>query len=91
MNKREELAKLRRALRIDPVNPAPLILPDCGNKAVVCMRYKGAELSFVLSPEHVGHDESLSRLILKTRDTLKELAELSSASEAEPDVLGECG
>lgn len=75
-NKLDELATLRSALRIDP--NTPLFLPDCGDKAMICMRYKGNELAFVLSPEHVDHDECLSRPLLKMRDTLKELSELAS-------------
>lgn len=76
MSKVEELAKLRHDLRIDPSEP--LLLPDCGDKVMVVVRYKGAELGFVVSQDHMDRDECLSAPLLMVRNALKELAELSN-------------
>lgn len=62
----QETADLRRALRLD--GDTTLYLPDPGERAMVVMRYKGVELSFLVNPEYFDCDEILTTSLLKMRD-----------------------
>lgn len=44
---------------------------DLGESALVIMRYKGKELGFVITPNHLDNDDAACLPLLKMRDVMK--------------------